>query len=619
MEEAANDEHVVQIPVDKCTLDQVVVYTVDRAELSRTVDVKADAAGIYLVEVVGGSLRLDEDSVRVKAPAGANATILEVGVERKSIDVIADDDDAPDRAALREDIEALEDRLQAISDEDERVKREATVVHTYCMGLAESSGDHPLPRLPPSELAKALDFAATRTATVDSRKHDLRKKRVLLTKELRLTKEKLANLQPRTQRAHMIIRVRVRVDAPTNLPLTVAYFLRGAGWAPSFDARVDTASSGAGSKGGGSNLAMQLTYYALVTNNTGEDWENCKVALSTAQPSAGGLPPGVPSIEVRWARRAPRARPRPVPPPPAAPAFHGVSCCQAEMTCNALVAEDAVTGFGSRAALEDEDDEVEGLAVGTAAVGGGGDTHAGAARFEVEHRTTVNDSSSHKVTIAVLDLEAACHHFTAPAVEPCAYLQSKTLNSSPYTLLKSTNCAVYVDGSFVCKSVLPQTMPGESFTLFLGPDPAVKVDCRPAVTKDAIVGESIFAGKGAKRIDARRTVLVTNTRSDRTIRLHLALTMPRSADDKIKVTSITPPPQEIKRSDAAGSDAAAEGSVSAAQGQIAVIQNRITNNLVWILGVPAGSKHTVVHEYRVEHPADKGEIDFHELPPVTVE
>ena len=46
---------------------------------------------------------------------------------------------------------------------------------------------------------------------------------------------------------------------------------------------------------------IQVHYYGLIKQSTGEDWENAKISLSTAQPSVGGSAPklGIQNIQFK--------------------------------------------------------------------------------------------------------------------------------------------------------------------------------------------------------------------------------------------------------------------------------------------------------------------------------
>jgi uncharacterized protein (TIGR02231 family) len=249
------------------------------------------------------------------------------------------------------------------------------------------------------------------------------------------------------------------------------------------------------------------------------------------------------------------------------------------------------------------------MAVAAATVSSSG-AHAGASRFEIEHRATVlSDTAAHKVTVALVELRPDVQHFVAPTLEPRAFLQARTPNGSAYPLLASEKCAVYVDGTFVAKSAMPLTMPGEAFTLFLGADPAIKVEVRPAASKELAGEANLFRSSGRSRA-FEQVVLLTNTRAHRPALVHVAMALPRSLDDKIKVVPLQPAAAELVLSDSGN---APDGDVApppgggggGGGGGVRVLQNRASNNLVWVVPLPAGGRHTIEFKYRVDYPADR--------------
>lgn len=48
--------------------------------------------------------------------------------------------------------------------------------------------------------------------------------------------------------------------------------------------------------------AVQVQYYGLIKQSTGEDWEDAKISLSTAQPAIGGGAPTLPTKIIRFKR-----------------------------------------------------------------------------------------------------------------------------------------------------------------------------------------------------------------------------------------------------------------------------------------------------------------------------
>lgn len=54
-----------------------------------------------------------------------------------------------------------------------------------------------------------------------------------------------------------------------------------------------------------SAYALQVQYYGLIKQHTGEDWENTTISLSTAQPGIGGSAPTLPTRAIHFKRPPP--------------------------------------------------------------------------------------------------------------------------------------------------------------------------------------------------------------------------------------------------------------------------------------------------------------------------
>ena len=83
--------------------------------------------------------------------------------------------------------------------------------------------------------------------------------------------------------------------------LQLSYVVSHASWLPQYDYRVDSKSA-----------VAQLTYYGIIKNSTGEDWNDVlvqflwqlifmqiKLSLSTASPDVIGAPADLPTLQVQ--------------------------------------------------------------------------------------------------------------------------------------------------------------------------------------------------------------------------------------------------------------------------------------------------------------------------------
>jgi len=82
-----------------------------------------------------------------------------------------------------------------------------------------------------------------------------------------------SNLEPR-------IIVKLKSEKEQSVKLMVSYFVPNARWYPSYNLRVKDLKS-----------ALVLDYQANISQQTGEDWKNVKLTLSTSNPNQGGQKP----------------------------------------------------------------------------------------------------------------------------------------------------------------------------------------------------------------------------------------------------------------------------------------------------------------------------------------
>jgi len=69
-------------------------------------------------------------------------------------------------------------------------------------------------------------------------------------------------------KSYKTITVRVAVTQPGKLDIALKYAVPGASWRPRIDARLRAA-----------DRAVELTYFGLVRNGTGEDWSDIALTL----------------------------------------------------------------------------------------------------------------------------------------------------------------------------------------------------------------------------------------------------------------------------------------------------------------------------------------------------
>jgi uncharacterized protein (TIGR02231 family) len=423
----------VPVPVDS-TIAAVTVYT-DRAVVTRTATVEL---GTGTVELVFANLPqlLDERSLQVSGKGTAQALILDVSARQTYVDFTPN-------ARVKE----LEDQLQALGRQVRDVDDRGTVLQAQSAMLdrmeaalfAPPAKDVPRPEL--AQFTDAMTYLTAQKTKLTAERTALDGQREELQNKINTVQAQLNELRGAGGRAYKTVTVRVAAEQAGNLEVALAYTVPGASWAPSYDARVL-----AGER------AVALGYFGVVRQNTGEDWKNVALTLSTARPGLGGAAPvlGAWNVDVLDLRQfEPQAE--------RAKVF--------ELTAGA--ASHKARGIGSIALAADE--FVTGTAQATLEAG------ATSASFKIGVAATIpSDNSAQKVPVTSARLTTQPEYATVPKQLTTAYLTAKVFNNSEFPLLAGP-MNVFLDGTFVATSQLGTVMAGEKFDLALGADEGISV------------------------------------------------------------------------------------------------------------------------------------------------
>lgn len=252
---------------------------------------------------------------------------------------------------------------------------------------------------------------------------------------------------------------------------------------------------------------MLFTYYATIINDSGEDWDQSSIVLSTASPGITHPPNPLPTSMVFFGSEAPDT------------SMYSGSKRSAPQRQNTLLLIDTDEIENNEPAPFFAEDAVTG------------------AVFKLTRQITVKSSKyPAKVIIARFHLDTILTYSITPRSSSTAYLKAISLNSSPFMLLAGP-AQVFVDGAFLSRTQLNMTVaPNEDFSLVLGPDQEIKVTyIKPLLTK----GQSGVFQKTT--IDTYKgTITLKNPKS---VEVNVVVTeqLPLSSDERIKVSLVSPP------------------------------------------------------------------------------
>src|SRR5262249_12057929 len=314
------------------TIDSVIVYP-DGAAVTRII--RADLPGGDSVLLARDfPPGLDPASLRVEGQGGARLTIGAIDARPPRAERPPLSPDLENRIeALRDERGALDDKIVAAEARKMFAQRFA---ENSPAGLGEKGEARPLAEWRAAFSAVAEEVAA---ANADIRAAKVRQREI--DRELaRLEAERNAN-PPRK----MEVRIDLAADAATNATFRVTYTVRGARWAPLYDARLDTG-------GRDRKPTLELVRRAEIVQQSGEDWSDVALAVSTVRTAKGGSAPELTSLLVRYGEPL---RPVAAPAPPAQ--FRVRSGVMADREERDRMSESALAGHLQKAA-----DEIEAVA-----------------------------------------------------------------------------------------------------------------------------------------------------------------------------------------------------------------------------------------------------------------
>ncbi len=528
----------------KSKITAVTVYT-DRAMVTRVAPVELTATG--LVEVAFDRLpaSLVDRSLTVAGRGTAQATILDVTTREVHVD-----------ATPNERVKALEEELRGLNKKHRSLVDRATVLKAREVSLgrleaaatAAPSKDS-APRLTIEESSRLLAFLDEQLTQLFAENAALETQTTDLTAQQAALERQLATLRGAGAKSYKTVTVRLEALSAGALELALGYAVPGASWTPSYDARAASNAT-----------EIELSYFGHVRQNTGEDWKDVALTLSTARPSLGG---GAPEVGT-WAVDvfAPWAR---------AETMLGPSLASA-VASTPMVALDAFTvqssGQRSRPAAPQRPAPIE-ATVAQASV----ETAATSASFKLVAPATVpSDNSPQKVPVTSTRLAATPEYLTTPKRLAAAFLTAKVVNSSEFPLLAGA-INVFLDGTFVTTSSLRAVMPGEKFDLALGADEGIAVKHKRVQRFNEDTG---LTSRG-RRVTYEYLVTIQNNKKS-AARVIVADHVPVSRNEKVVVKVSAPTEKEMKPAN--------DGA------------------LKWTLDLKPGEKREIALKFSVEHPGE---------------
>jgi uncharacterized protein (TIGR02231 family) len=517
----------------KTEVKSVTVYP-DRAMITIQGSINL-AAGSHRVIFDELPIYMDTDSVRARGQAEMATRLLGVDV----MPVFYEESPAVDVAHLVDQIEKVKDELHVLDDESETHTAHTEFINgirqatdRFAQGLSRGKSTVEDQR----ELTNFLyeqdrdTKASLRKINIDKR--DLKSKLAKLQKELN---ERGSSKPMKRMRAT----VGLESDGDGEVTLELMYLVSHAGWKPLYDLRLS---------GENGNNSVELTAYAEIAQESGQEWSDMELSVSTARPAV--------------AQRMPELNPwyidtyRPPSPPvyrEARPAAQPLSVGEPMVQSQALVATAA--------------DPILADLV-TASV----ESTGSAVTFRIKGRSDIpSDGSTHKKVIATYYLDPNIDYLTIPKHTSAVFRRIKMINETPAPLLPGKS-NLFAQEEFIGSTQLDYVPNGGEIELLFGVEERIHVE-RELIKRD--VDKARLRDKRYIRYGFE--IEIENLMSsDVNLELQDQLPVSRHEDIKVRLESSEPEPSETSE----------------------------LNIMEWHLAIEAGEKRKIKFSYLVEHPRD---------------
>ena len=506
------------------------------------------AAGPGPVTIGNLPATMDTASVRVAA-RGHGLALRNVEVRRR----VGTEPLREQAARLRAEVERWRDAVQELDDEDAAEQAGlgflSHLSEAAATALARAVGSG---RAGYDELSGMAGHLSASTAGTLAKRREIAARKRAAERELAAAEARLNAAEQGGGKPKKVAFVEVMVDleaqTATEAEVDLTYHVSGASWRSLYDLVLD-------------GERLDVSYLAEVTQQTGEDWPEVALALSTAR---RGQSQTLPELSPWYIGR---------PQPPRLPGRAA--------PMSAGMAGEAASGSADGPA-EGPQDRPRGMALAArgqrtpllagrmlAAEQAESESGAGLTYTVARPLAVPGDGGPHKTLVASFDADAVLDYLTVPVVAPEAYLRAIVTNGT--LLLLPGRARIFHGAQYVGETHLATVAPGEEFEVQLGVDDQIKVErkLRRRSTSKALLG-------GTRTIDIGYEITVENHR-DRaaTVSVHDHIPVSTDGDVKVRARETSPPPAETDD----------------------------LGELTWNLVLTARESATIRHRFTVEHPA----------------
>ncbi|MFM8641618.1 MAG: mucoidy inhibitor MuiA family protein [Phycisphaerales bacterium] len=489
---------------DRGAIRAVTLYP-DRAAVTREVRVRLEQ-GLWTVRIPELPASVVQDSLQARVRGSARLLGVEFSAARQ-----ADFASSPEGAALAGRVRDLRRRVANLA--EDRAALEAHEKLVDAVGIRPTAGaltDGAAWPIDLTSVERQLEAVAAEKARILEESRRLADAKDAADRELSVAEGQLAARggADRVERAAVVV---LSVPESGMAEIDLTYLVGRAGWAPAYAIRSEADRS-----------KVSVEYDAMVVQQTGEDWRDVRLSLSTAEPTRASSPPPV----APWFVDV-------VVPVPMSPTTGSVAMDYAPAPAAAKPMEPGAPNEGGALGGADVAEKLMELAADADVIDAGI-----AVSFELPRPVTlVSDAAKRQRTrIGTVSPETAFGYVAAPILTERVYLRGTLRNASAFQLLPG-RAQVFMGGEFVGETQVPSVAPQGEFRVWFGPDPALSA--RREVLSKVTGANGLFGGAELTTWNNRITV---SNGTGRDVTVEVLDRRPVSRNEKVeaKLAAATP-------------------------------------------------------------------------------
>ncbi|MBO6011942.1 MAG: DUF4139 domain-containing protein [Bacteroidales bacterium] len=418
-------------------IEKVTVFT-DGAQVERSVTVNV-RNGEQTLQFEGISPYFDATSLQVKAKG--SLTVLGVShhfVKADSAQL------AQKQTAAKKLLKEASRNVEELNAQFEALNRQAEMVKSNCQTTNRTV-------VTPLENIRQLKTYYYNELLSINRKQLELSDQLSVAREVKKQRQKTLDSLSAIQPKRLAV-IDVKVDAPaaTRAQFSFTYYVNRASWYPTYDLRANSTSQ-----------PLHLTYKANISQQTGEEWKNIPVTLSSANPNRSNTAPELSPYWLNFYRPKVLKKNEYI---VGRAAGLDASAARRSLSKNA-VAVDGIEEMNMMDMMEPA--AMLDVAASEAKFG---------YEFAIGHPLTIlSDNQLSTATIGEYEIPATYAYQSSPKIDKDAFLMAFATDWDQFNLLGG-EAMVFYENSFVGKTYLDPTQQNDTLSLSLGRDNGIRIE-----------------------------------------------------------------------------------------------------------------------------------------------